>query len=219
MTRGTPKRIFYGVELVDKDLTICLDALRFLAEPQYYRRSHVTVRGPYERALSKKTLSTINSTFEERFRSVVIGSPISFFFGKQNTVVLPCEIPGIRDVWKKPDYSDGIAHITLYDGKSRRDAEALLYILKKYRWHIIAKTTAIQKLDTKIDPLEDLLHVIHIIQQSPLLKTEVMGEDDLVDISKLSLLGRTIYIDRICHLVQRKFTVKKFGGSFDAEIS
>lgn len=135
-------------------LAAAFDLIRFLAEPDSFRRTHITVRGPYSRQLSDNEERRIHSHFtpDKRYLEAVgIGS---FFFGRQNTVVLHCDIPGIRDIWNKPDFREGKPHLTLYDGKSREFALVIRNILRETVPHFNTKVSELVLLEKKRDPSE-----------------------------------------------------------------
>ena len=73
-------KLFYGVYLEDLRLSACLDLIRLLGEPEYYRRCHLTIRGPYERHLPDTDIERFNRTLTEAYHSVRIESAGSFFF-------------------------------------------------------------------------------------------------------------------------------------------
>src|SRR3954463_13392256 len=101
---------FYGLYLNDERLEAAFELIRFVGEPDYLRRPHMTVRGPYERrqdALLEKLDYSPNFVF--------VRDLAAFFSEKQNTVLLECELPDRNRVWRKPDFPEGKPHITLYD--------------------------------------------------------------------------------------------------------
>lgn len=142
--------LFYGVKIKDKDLSFFFDALRFLAQPDALRHSHITVRGPYQRQIN------IEPYIRERLGDLGIISPGNFFYSNQNTVFLHCEIVGIRDIWNKPSYQDGIVHLTVYDGSDRDDAQHVNQLLHQYQWNIWTRPTELMLLEKKTVSTEAL---------------------------------------------------------------
>jgi len=79
--------------------------------------------------------------------------PDVFFLGKQNTIFLKCKIPGIENIWDKPDYGEKITpHLTFYDGSDRGFAYYLFDELKKQPWHFSCPSTQLMKIQTKSKP-------------------------------------------------------------------
>jgi len=44
--------VFYGLYVDNERLAAALDVVRFFSEPNFFRRAHITVRGPYPDDLS-----------------------------------------------------------------------------------------------------------------------------------------------------------------------
>ncbi|RTL53019.1 MAG: hypothetical protein EKK40_06390 [Bradyrhizobiaceae bacterium] len=136
-------RIFYGLYVQNEKLAAAFDLIRFLAEPNFFRRAHITVRGPYTTPL------TINSS--ETF--TIYPKGIDSFFDvtqRQHTVFLKCEIPGIERVWHKPDFEGKITpHITFYDGKERSLAYSLLRQLQTHNWIFPIQSTELVEVAPK----------------------------------------------------------------------
>lgn len=198
------KRIFYGVHLKNAELSSCIAMIRYLTEPGFYRPTHITIRGPYERSLSSRVLSQINKRFEPQSRYVEIVGSGTFFLGKQNTIILKCEIPGVKDVWNKPSFADGVPHITLYDGSSRSDALAINHVVKNHDWSLIADVTEIVELESKLDPRFNLLPQA---QESRELQHAVFeGQFIVTNADQMPLLDRLVLLERVC-----RYTLKRFG--------
>ena len=109
-------------------LANCIDAIRVLANPLEKHRAHITVRGPYQRAMS--SLDAINRDIEGS--GIDIDGSGNFFGSGQNTVYLACKSPQLEAVWYKRDYGFN-PHITLYDGQSHEFARKL--------WDIVSSRT------------------------------------------------------------------------------
>lgn len=149
-------KIFYGVYLEDERLSACLDLVRLISEPDYYRRCHLTIRGPYERRIPDKRLLEFNKTLNEAHNTINFIGVGSFFIGRQSTVILDCEITGIRDIWHKPDFQDGKPHITLYDGNSIEFARVVKFIASKIDWNFSSKISKLSMIERKSDMSEFL---------------------------------------------------------------
>ena len=121
-------RTFYVLYVPDGLIANCIDAIRILANPVEKHRAHITVRGPYKRAIS--SLDAINRDIEGS--EIGIHGSGNFFGSGQNTVFLACKSPRLESVWDKRDYGFN-PHITLYDGSSREFARKL--------WDIVSSRT------------------------------------------------------------------------------
>jgi hypothetical protein len=90
--------------------------------------------------------------------AMTILEPGSFFFGRQSTVILRCEVVGIRDIWHKPDFQQGEPHITLYDGPSLQMARIVKHIASKFSWNIVTEISDLQVIERKsrVDDYLDL---------------------------------------------------------------
>jgi hypothetical protein len=142
-------RFFYGLYVKDEELAASLDLIRFLAEPNFFRRAHITVRGPYEQRIADQ----IASISRGKTYQIVFGGIGNFFEGKQNTVFLKCTVPGIEEVWSKPDFGEKITpHVTFYDGKERSFAYGILNELNNYRWDFSVESTALTEIEAKTNP-------------------------------------------------------------------
>lgn len=199
-------RIFYGVYIEDVRLSACLDLIRLLGEPEYYRRCHITVRGPYTRKLSENDLERFNGTLNEVLHTLSVLGVGSFFLGAQNTVILECEIVGVRDIWHKPSYQDGIPHITLYDGKSRQMALAVMAISKKYKWKIVTKVSDLTVIEKKADIMDYLDSYYGNVWD---VGRRLFGESfTMREVYGLSPLDRINRIDLVCQHIQRHFALR-----------
>lgn len=141
-------KIFYGVRLESNKLSTAFDVIRYLAEPDHLRFSHITLRGPYARALPEATLHELNHGRARHWR-VRLDGPSSFFEGKQNTVIIRVHLLDLNDLVYKPDFEDGVPHLTLYDGRDRPFAAALLGLLFRFDFHEIVTVTALGRLHSK----------------------------------------------------------------------
>jgi hypothetical protein len=121
-------RVFYVLFVADPHLRTALDAIRFLYDPLTRHSAHVTVRGPYRQRINASRLS---SSIEQ---TTVTLYDVSHFFEErgQHTVFFDVAAEGLDRVWSKPDYAFD-PHLTLYDGRSRRDALELYQIAKRFR--------------------------------------------------------------------------------------
>jgi hypothetical protein len=105
------RKLFYGVYLASESISTILDLVRFFAEPDGIRFSHITLRGPYSVNLPRTFLEKINS--DPKYEWLVeLKEPEGFFLDRQSTVVISVDLLMLTDAFYKKDYRDGIPHIT-----------------------------------------------------------------------------------------------------------
>ncbi|WP_315773564.1 MULTISPECIES: hypothetical protein [unclassified Bradyrhizobium] len=189
---------FYGLYLSDERLEAALELIRFVGEPDYLRRPHITVRGPYERkqdALLERLAYSPQSVF---LRGIA-----AFFSEKQNTVLLECDLPEKDRVWRKPDFPEGKPHITLYDGKSRNLALGLRLSLKQCKWRFRTEVRSLTLVERKLDPEGSLPAMFDNVSK---LYREVMFEDFNVDkIRRFGEVDATFCVSRFATFISRHY--------------
>jgi hypothetical protein len=189
---------FYGVYLVEKRLEAALELIRFLGEPDYLRRPHITIRGPYERrqdALLEKLKYT--------HKSILIKGVTAFFVEAQNTVLLDCHLPDKDRVWRKPDFPDGKPHITIYDGKSRNMALNLRSSLKTCKWNFQVPISDLTLIEKKIDPQETAPEIFENVSE---LYGEVMFEEFSVEnIRSFAEIDSIFCVSRLAAYISKNF--------------
>jgi len=122
------KRHFYVVYIEEREISECLDSIRFLLNPMEKQRAHVTLRGPTLRHLGDHQLRNYNDILKGSLVSV--NGAGSFFSPTQHTVFLKCDSYAFQKVWRKPDFGYN-PHLTLYDGDDRDVARKFLHFLDK----------------------------------------------------------------------------------------
>jgi 2'-5' RNA ligase len=122
--------VFYVLHVRERDLSDCLDAIRFLSDPAEKQRAHITLRGPYQKKIDVKAIN-------ERIagRIVSIDGVGNFFSSNQNTVFFQCSAPVFRAVWHKEDFPFN-PHLTIYDGRSSEFAHRLYELVSPYRYSL-----------------------------------------------------------------------------------
>jgi hypothetical protein len=159
------KKHFYGVYIEDQVLSGGLDLIRYIMEPNAIRFSHITVRGPYERRLSKARLDDgLNSQVKDR--SVFFKQPHCFFDGKQSTVCILADLRQTKKLWHKPDYPHGLPHLTLYDGKNRTWAKALFQTLCQHNWSMRVDVSPLRYLDDNFKVESTMLGMVMSFTQA-----------------------------------------------------
>jgi hypothetical protein len=139
---------FYGVYLQSADISTTLDLIRFLGEPDSIRFSHITLRGPYKRRLSKTWVTKKNHS--EMFEwKILLTAPDRFFGNGQNTVVIKADIGSLRKLFYKPTFPNGIPHLTLYDGPDRRFAAGLYQVLLFLDWQQEVAVSRLREIGRK----------------------------------------------------------------------
>lgn len=141
-------RIFYGIHLKSSRLSTAFDIVRFISESDSIRFSHITMRGPYSKPLNKSALENLNKSYRRDW-TVRLDGAGSFMTEHQNTVLVRVDLLQLKDLVYKPDYADGIPHITLYDGTDRVFAEKLISLLFKYDFHEYVEVNQLQRLSAK----------------------------------------------------------------------
>lgn len=183
-------KIFYVVYAKEEKLDSCLNAIRLLCDPEQRNPAHLTIRGPYSKRAKSRDLEKWNKELQSNLVFVKGGG--TFFNESQNTVFLLCEASSINQVWYKPDYRDGIPHITLYDGKSREFAEKLSKVLEKYEPQINFKVTKLEPLRTRQGSITSKIF------NEPEFVKDVLEEDiDFSAIQNLTVEKRLQLIEKL----------------------
>ena len=189
---------FYGLHLTDERLEAALELIRFIGEPDFLRRPHITVRGPYERK-QDALLEKLGYTPE----SVLIRGIEAFFSSQQNTLLLDCELPDKDRVWRKPDFPDGKPHITLYDGKSRSLALNLRLSLKQCKWHFRTSVGGLSLIEKKVDPEASLPTIFENV--SDLYRQIMFEEFDIAKIRRFGEVDAGFCVSRLAAFVTRHY--------------
>lgn len=161
---------FFGIHFVDQRIDQLFDLARIILEPSYARKAHITLRGPY-----KKRPVQNSKWMNSKVGEVQLTKVQNFFNEHQNTVFLRAEIFGIGDFWYKPDYPDGVPHLSIYDGSDRRFAWQILHTMKNFPWNI------------RLQPSEMI-----IIDSKEVLETKYLFESQEFD-SSLSRVSERLY--------------------------
>lgn len=202
--------IFYGLYLDDAKLGGALDLIRFLAEPAYFRRAHITVRGPYDdEEAVREEIDLLNIAIAKDPYVIEIDG-VGAFFEKptQSTVYLKCSIRRIETIWHKPSFAGAIRpHLTLYDRNDRSLAWALREILEKYPWKIRAQASLLRPIATKQTPSSSSLDLF--FKQANQWSLEIFGRE--VDYQGMRLSQwreRLKYVPQICDYVHRHYLAR-----------
>lgn len=185
---------FVAVAFSDSKISELFDLIRLLAEPDYARSAHITLRGPYA---NKKDIGS--SIFSKDVGKITIRKPGSFFNERQSTVFLGVEIVGVSDFWYKPDFPNGTPHLSVYDGKDRKTAWVIFNTLRKFKWNLSLNSTPMHILEKK-RPLE----TEYLIQYEKVARTlfDVAGREiSPTDMRNLGLIERVSMITRACEKI------------------
>ena len=139
-------KIFYVLYIQDTVISQCIDAIRFICNPNEKRLAHITVIGPVFKALGSSQLEKKNEVMAGQEIEIIGVS--KFFSDTQNTVFLDVFCPQLEDIWSKRDYGYH-PHITLYDGSSRELANGLIRLLAEYPLRFSFKPTTLLPLTSK----------------------------------------------------------------------
>lgn len=185
---------FVAASFSDKKVAELFDLARLVVEGDYARPAHITLRGPY------KSKGDIHRGLLEKDVGVIhIRRPGHFFNGRQNTVFLGIEILGISEFWYKPDFPEGVPHLTIYDGSDRRFAWIVFNILRKHTWNLSLNSTRMSILEKKKTVEDSFLDIERF--PAKLLRS-VFARDILAsDVRELPDLERAIALNKICSMV------------------
>lgn len=137
---------FYGVYPAEKKIARLFDLSRLILQPDYARKAHITLRGPYEKRPSRKS-----KWLGLQLHNAILSKPATFFNDWQNTVYLRAELIEAKDVSWKKDFQDSIPHMSIYDGNNRNIAWQVLLCLRKFPWNISIELTPVLVLERKKD--------------------------------------------------------------------
>jgi hypothetical protein len=185
---------FIVVRFSDDKISRLFDLARIVAQPDFARPSHITLRGPYSR---KENFTS--SLIGRDVGKLAIRKPLSYFSEHQNTVYLAIDIIGIADFWYKPDYPDGEPHLTVYDGPDRKFAWLIFSILKRYRWRLSLNSSPMQLLESK-----QTLEAEILTQYDSIRSTFMLFSRDVptaLELRSMPELDRLILLDRICQKI------------------
>lgn len=184
---------FLAVRFSDEKIARLFDLARLILQPDFARSSHITLRGPYANKDSARTFSGRD------VGQISVLRPSTFFSDVQHTVYLGIGIVGVADFWFKPNYPEGIPHLTIYDGKDRMLAWAALRSLKAFQWGMRLNSTPMKILDSK-RPIEEEFLVGYSSLQST-FNLLGQGVPTTEQVKKMSDLDRVIMLNRICTLI------------------
>jgi hypothetical protein len=187
--------VFYGLYVGDEKLAAAFDLIRFFGEPNFVRRAHITVRGPYTERLPLE----IERNWRGKHYQIHFSGPGSFFSVVQNTVFIKCDIPGIETVWNKPDYGGGITpHLTLYDGRDSGFGYKLFDMLKLNDWNFFVDATELMVIQAKAQPRH--LNDLEIHQN---LHNEILSRPiNYRSVRTLDTSQRLVYISWVLRFLQ-----------------
>jgi len=185
---------FVSVSFSDSKVSELFDLIRLLAEPDYARSAHITLRGPYAH---KKDIGS--SIFEKDVGKITVRKPGSFFNERQNTVFLAVEIIGVSDFWYKPHFPEGTPHLSVYDGKDRKTAWVIFNTLRKFKWNLSLNSTPMHVLEKK-RPLE----TEYLVQYDKVSRTlfDVAGKQITpTEMRNISLFDRVSMMIKACEKI------------------
>lgn len=137
---------FYGVYPGNKKIARLFDLARLIVQPDYARKAHITLRGPYEKRPSRRS-----KWLGIKLHDAILARPATFFNEWQNTVYLRAELIEARDVSWKKDFQDSIPHLSIYDGPDRTTAWQVFQCLQGFSWGLRIELTPVLILEGKKD--------------------------------------------------------------------
>jgi hypothetical protein len=165
-------RYFFGAYPSNKEVARLFDLARLILQPDYARKMHITLRGPYEKKPSSRS-----KWIRHELSNVRISRPSTFFNDSQNTVFLSIEFTTLEDMfvsWKR-DFNEAVPHMTLYDGGDKIFAWQILQSLRKFKWGFEIQLTPVQILEKKKDydgsfflELDDIDIAFNYIHERPM---------------------------------------------------
>lgn len=182
MTTGSeyrfPVRRAYLVDFVDSEAVAALNAIRWLANPGPRRPLHVTLRGPYpldEDPTTTEVLAAVNAQLAGR--DVALAEVGRFKNRGRRIVYLGVPDPLINSLGDARGESY-VAHATIYDGKDRAVAKALMARLARLP-EVVAQAAAVNPVDVGriADPLDDSVLRAPIVRRA--LTAASLKPDDL----------------------------------------
>ena len=135
---------FYGVYPADRAISRLFDLARLIVQPDFARKAHITLRGPYDERPSPKS-----KWLRLNLSDATLLRPSTFFNDFQNTVYLGVSIIEMDDIAWKPDFSGGTPHLSIYDGRDRVFAWQVLEVLREFPWKIDIELTPVLILEKK----------------------------------------------------------------------
>lgn len=182
------RKIYYVLYIPDKEIAACLDAIRFLANPEAKWRVHITVRGPYRRLID---VIKLNKRLEGNV--ITINGSGKFKNQKDQTIFLGCDGTQLHRVWKKQFFGYR-PHITLYHGPSQMISDRLEKIVSKYRYNI-------SFLSDRLEPMISFDHPSSSLAENynPHCLEQILGERATREEVRLMLWGeRASLIEKVC---------------------
>lgn len=183
------RRFFHVVYVSDPEIAGCLNAVRMFAEGSIKHPAHITLMGPYS---EPRHDAAALSQFV-RGRVVRIYSNGTFFLPEQNTVFLKASGDWFLEIWDKPQVSDFVPHLTVYDGGERWYANQIADILARAKIDLsfVASGLDILESPTRADPWQLFdLSTIDLISR-------IVGRSFSDKLVRASSLGRRIYFIRL----------------------
>ena len=135
---------FYGVYPADRVIGRLFDLARLIVQPDYARKAHITLRGPYEERPPPRS-----KWLRLKLTGSRITRPSRFFNEFQNTVYLGVSFFEMNDVSWKRDFQSAIPHMSIYDGDDRSFAWQVFSILNEFNWQMPIEFTPVLILERK----------------------------------------------------------------------
>ena len=185
---------FVAVTFSDTKIAELFDLLRLLAQPDFARSAHVTLRGPYA---NKKDIS--GGILSKDVGKIQLRKAGNFFSERQHTVYLGVEIVGVDDFWYKPDFPNGTPHLSIYDGKDRKEAWVIFNLLRKFPWDLSLNSSPMHVLEAKRPVETEFIFAYEKIARTLYEITE--QQLSAVEVRQLSLFERVGLMVKTCERI------------------
>lgn len=187
---------FFNILLLgDRRIQTCLNALIYVANPTEKEQAHITFQGPFFRVseAQKSASSLVGDVGTIEFDGVG-----SFLNDRQSTVFLKVSSRFVKNNWKKAAGFD-TPHLTIFDGKSRRFAEAVLAALSRFRLQFSVPGGAVETIQS-ISGQSRLFLALNIDRT----EFEAVSGDSFPDFSERLTQEwyRLMMIERLCSRVE-----------------
>ncbi|KAA0570021.1 hypothetical protein [Azospirillum sp. Sh1] len=188
------KKIFYVMLFKDPVTRACLNIIRVIANPYTTQEAHITIRGPYRGSDILYHRRSWKDKHDEA--AVVIDGCGRFNFRDEHVVYLSSSNRSFtEDIWWKPDYQDGVLHITLYNGRDEKMADYLHKMLSHSEIGFKSRLTKLTPMSSRDKSQQDF--AVYLAIEGKYIQKTVGMDLRLEDIYHLSFHSRARIIDRV----------------------
>lgn len=147
---------FLFLEILDPEINALISAItEIISGEKPEKTAHLTVRGPYESPVPKKTLETCETAI--KYDVLKISNIGRFTNPDEEVVYFQVESPHLRDIWYKPTFQISEfgfnPHLSLYRGKDPQLAELITSFLTGEKIELLCAEFRLVPYVTKQIPL------------------------------------------------------------------